>query len=296
MATSQLDPGICTTVTSYNWLTRSGYWTLIHLSPVASFIAKFQYWRKKKIWGWGGIILVSHHLTLCSSSCTRWPKTSLLSVSQCSEIFPPFAHQVSGHRTQRTEFHNHSQAHHDARQRPLQAGFTPHRWTSWLKPVNTKQMDGTMAKTNREGIPGSWTGSPSPSFNIFFFLPFKPLCNQANTRHQQTVFHSGGRTWEKKRNSVWELNVLKYFVCFLVVLVSDKNETIWVTFQVDSSYLLLLNPVLNLFGGGHVCPEQADGAGEFWVQDVAVVVSDNQVQIQVPCVSKEQKKRKGWLT
>lgn len=82
-------------------------------------------------------------------------------------------------------------------------------------------------------------------------------------------------------------------MCFLVVLASDKNETIRVTSQVDSSYLLLLNPVLNLFGGGHVCPEQADGAGDFWVQDVAVFVSDNQVQIQVPGVSKEQEKRKG---
>lgn len=207
--------------------------------------------------------------------CTGWHKTWLLSVSQCSEIFPPFAHQVSGRRTQRREFHNHSQPHHDARQRPLQAGFTLHRWTSWLKPVNTKQMDGTTPKTNKEEIPGSWTGSPSPipPFLNFFFFALQRLCNQANTRYQQTVFHSGGRT------------------CFLVVLV-----TIWVTSQVDSSYLLLLNPVLNLFGGGHVCPEQADGAGDFWVQDVAVFVSDNQVQIQVPGVSKEQEKRKGWLT
>ena len=29
--------------------------------------------------------------------------------------------------------------------------------------------------------------------------------------------------------------------------------------------------------------EQADGAGELWVQYVSIFVSDHQVEIQVPC-------------
>lgn len=56
------------------------------------------------------------------------------------------------------------------------------------------------------------------------------------------------------------------------------------SFQVNPSHLLLLNPVLDLLGGSHVRPEQANGASEFWVQNVAIVVSDYQVQIQIPCV------------
>lgn len=47
-------------------------------------------------------------------------------------------------------------------------------------------------------------------------------------------------------------------------------------------YPLFLNPVLDLFGGRLVSSEQADGAGELWVQYVSILVSDHQIQIQVP--------------
>lgn len=33
-----------------------------------------------------------------------------------------------------------------------------------------------------------------------------------------------------------------------------------------------------------MCPEQADGAGELWVQYVSIFVSDHQIKIQVPCI------------
>lgn len=49
-------------------------------------------------------------------------------------------------------------------------------------------------------------------------------------------------------------------------------------------YLLLLNPVLNLFGGRLMRSEQVDGAGKLRVQYVSIFVSDHQIEIQVPCV------------
>lgn len=63
---------------------------------------------------------------------------------------------------------------------------------------------------------------------------------------------------------------------------SHKKQLQW-AFRFDFSYLFLLNTVLDLLGGGHMCPEQANGASEFWVQNVAIFVSDHQVQIQIPC-------------
>lgn len=47
-------------------------------------------------------------------------------------------------------------------------------------------------------------------------------------------------------------------------------------------YLLLLDPIFNLLGGGLVRSEQTDGARKLWVQDVPIFVPDHQVQIQVP--------------
>lgn len=49
-------------------------------------------------------------------------------------------------------------------------------------------------------------------------------------------------------------------------------------------YLLFLDAVINLFGGRLVCSEQADSAGELWVQYVSIFVSDYQIKIQVPCM------------
>lgn len=47
-------------------------------------------------------------------------------------------------------------------------------------------------------------------------------------------------------------------------------------------YLLLLNPIFNLFGGCLVRSEQTDGARKLRIQNVSIFVSDHQVQIQVP--------------
>lgn len=47
-------------------------------------------------------------------------------------------------------------------------------------------------------------------------------------------------------------------------------------------YLLLLNPIFNLFRGCLVRPEQTDGARKLRIQNVSIFVSDHQVQIQVP--------------
>lgn len=44
-------------------------------------------------------------------------------------------------------------------------------------------------------------------------------------------------------------------------------------------HLFLLDAVLDLFGSRLMCPEQADGAGEFWVQYVSIFVSDHQIEI-----------------
>lgn len=54
-------------------------------------------------------------------------------------------------------------------------------------------------------------------------------------------------------------------------------------------YLLLLNPIFNLFRGCLVRSEQTDGARKLRIQNVSIFVSDHQVQIQVP--SKIQKWR-----
>lgn len=55
----------------------------------------------------------------------------------------------------------------------------------------------------------------------------------------------------------------------------------------SSLYLLLLNPIFNLFRGCLVRSEQTDGARKLRIQNVSIFVSDHQVQIQVP--SKIQK-------
>lgn len=47
-------------------------------------------------------------------------------------------------------------------------------------------------------------------------------------------------------------------------------------------YLLLLNPIFNLFRGCLVRSEQTDGARKLRIQNVSIFVSDHQVQIQVP--------------
>lgn len=60
-------------------------------------------------------------------------------------------------------------------------------------------------------------------------------------------------------------------------------------------YLLLLDPVLNLFGGRLVRSEQADGAGELRVQYVSIFVSDHQIEIQVPCIKTGESYREAEL-
>lgn len=82
------------------------------------------------------------------------------------------------------------------------------------------------------------------------------------------------------------------FFCLSLIYCLDKDQSLAIGVkigckkwdQVLGLYLLLLNPVLNLFGGRLMCSKQADGAGKLWVKYVSIFVSDHQVKIQVPCI------------